>query len=208
MLRPWLTPRSTKRSMRSTNPVIPLTLPYQDRRTLLQSFWLAVSMLFGCLCWFFGWCLQMPFPWMAGLAGGIALALLVWAKQEFVRRCYGAWNRRLVRPFAELASRAVLAICFFIVFVGTGRLGARLQRGAETATTWEHRVSSDGKTFDRSFAGMAQPGASAGWIRSYVQWAIRSGNVWSITLIPFLLLLRLFRNEEQKGAEGNIYTLF
>ena len=30
-----------------------------------------------------------------------------------------------------------------------------------------------------------------GWIRGYISWAIRSGNAWSISLLPFLWFLRL-----------------
>lgn len=158
--------------------------------------------------WLVGWLLNLPVPWALGVIGGIALALLAFVQEEFVRRLYGAWHWKLIRPLARLTSNAVMGICLFIIFVGTGRAGSRLRFGGHADTTWEPRNSLPSDAYGLPFAGRGEFSAKTGWIRGYIHWAIRSRNVWSLLLIPFLCFLRMLSTEEQKAVEENIYTLF
>lgn len=135
------------------------------------------------------------------------LGPLVFVQEQFVRRLYGAWNRRIINLLARLTRNAVMGICLFIIFVATGRVGSRLRFGGHAAT-WELRDSLPADAYELPFVSQGRLSAKVGWIRGYLRWAIRSGNVWSISLIPFLCFLRMLSTEEQKAVEGNIYTLF
>jgi hypothetical protein len=202
-------PRPTRRNTPSTNRLmIALTLPSEDRRTVLRSFWLVFTLISGTGLWLVGGWFHVPFSLIIGLIGGACCGLLVFVNQEFVRRLYRAWNRRLVRPFVDLASRAVMGICFFIIFLATGSAGSRIRLRGYAATTWQFRSSLPGHAYELLFASQGELSARVGWVRSYLYWAVRSGNAWSISLIPFLWFLRLLSGEKEKALETNIYTLF
>ena len=113
--------------------MIPLTLPTEDRRNTLRSFWIVISLIFGTGLWLVGWLFDVPFSLTLGLIAGTACGLLVFAKQELVHRLYQAWNRRIVRPYANTASHVVMSICFFIIFVAVGKTGSRLRPGGYAA---------------------------------------------------------------------------
>ena len=188
--------------------MISLTLPSEDRRTILRSFWIVISLIFGTGLWLVAWWFRAPFPLAIGLIAAMACGLLVFVNQIFVHRLYHAWNRRIVRPFANVASRAVMGICFFIIFVATGSVGSRFRPGGHAATTWERRSSLPGGAYGLPYVSEGGLPPGTGWIRGYLRWAIRSGNAWSITLLPFLWFLRLLSYEEKKPFAANIYTLF
>jgi hypothetical protein len=188
--------------------MVSLILPPGDRRVVLRSFWLIISLIFGGGICLVAWLLNLPFPWAFGITGTIASGLFAWSKETFVRRLYGAWNRRLIQPLASLTSKAVMGICLFIIFVATGRAGSRLRAGGNIITRWEARNSLPDDGYGLPFAGRGEFSAKAGWIRNYIQWAIRSSNFWSISLIPFLFFLRMIRAQDKETVEGNIYTLF
>jgi hypothetical protein len=200
-------PDRTKHSTPWTEAMIPLTLPQEDRRTALRSFWLVLSVLLGATFWTVGWLLAVPFAWGIGLIVGLAGASIVFLKEELVRRLYNAWNRRLIRPIATLVSSVVTGICFFIIFAAVGRAGSRLQIDGRTTTNWESRKTLPGDAYGFLFAVRNGTAAESGWMNNYLRWAVRSGNMWSISLLPFLSVLRLL-NSEQKSAATNIYTLF
>jgi hypothetical protein len=202
-------PKPTSRNTPSTNTnMISLTLPPEDRRAVLRSFWIVISLILGTGLWLVGWWFQAPFPLTIGLIAGTVCALLVFVNQEFVRRLYHAWNRRIVRPYANLASRAVMRICFFIILLATGKTGSRFGLGRHAVTSWERRSSLPAEAYGLPYAAQGEASAGTGWIRGYLSWAIRSGNGWSISLLPFLWFLRLLSYEEKKPFAANIYTLF
>jgi hypothetical protein len=188
--------------------MISLTLPSDDRRSVLRSFWIVISLILGTGLWLAGRWLQMPFPLAIGFMGATACGLLVFVNQEFVRRLYHAWNGRIIRPFASVASRAVMGICFFIIFVATGRTGSRCRLNGHASTTWEPRSSLPDEAYALPYVSGEGLPRGTGWIRCYFLWAIQSGNAWSITLLPFLWFLRLLSYEEKKPFAANIYTLF
>jgi hypothetical protein len=204
-------PRPINRNTPSTNLIlsmISLILPPQDRRNFLRSFWFVVSFIFAAgLCLVAAW-IQAPFPLVIGLLAGTSCGLLVFAKEQLVRRLYHAWNRRIIRPFANLASRAIMAICFFIILVATGRTRPRSRFGGHGATGWQRRSSLPDLAYAFPYVSEQESTPGIGWFREYLRWAIRSGNTWSITLLPFLWFLRLLSYEEKRSFAANIYTLF
>ena len=205
-------PKPISRNTPSTNLIdllmTPLTLPPEDRRTVVRTFWIVISLILGTALWLVGCWFQAPLPLAIGLTAGTASASLAFVNHEFARRLYRAWNRRFIRPFANTASRFVMGICFFIIFVATGAKGSRFRFGGHAATTWERRGSLPDNAYGLPYVSEEGLPQGIGWMRAYLCWAIRSGNGWSITLLPFLWFLRLLSYEEKKPFAANIYTLF
>lgn len=184
--------------------MISLSLPIEDRRTYLRSFWIVICLFLGVVLSVLGWLLQVRF--FLAIAGGVAAisASLVFVRQEFVQRLYHAWNRRIVSPFAKLAKHNVMSICYFVIFVATRMVGSRWQYQA--AADWKQRTSLPAEAYELPYRAAGRN--RTGWISNYIAWAFRTDNFWSIALIPFLLILRLLKDEEKKTFEANIYTLF
>jgi hypothetical protein len=188
--------------------MISLTLPREDRRTFLRSFWIILSLIFGAAVWLVGWWFEVPFALTLALIAATACGLLVFVKQEFVRRLYQAWNRRIIRPYSNFASRTVMRLCFLIIFVAVGKTVSRFRPRGHTVTSWERRISLPAEAYELPYVARGEACADRGWIRGYLSWAIRSGNAWSISLLPFLWFLRLLSEREERALEANIYTLF
>src|SRR5262245_52659402 len=103
-----------------------IALPVPARRAHLRSFWLALcGIVFGAAIPIV---LVLPRPGLLRLAAATAAgaAALGLASPELVRPLYSLWNRAAMveRP----ARLAVLAVCFFILYVA-GRAGGRLEAG-------------------------------------------------------------------------------
>jgi hypothetical protein len=186
--------------------MIPITLPQGYRRSVLRSFWASISVGAGVSIAFLAAGCGWPAPLAWGGAGAAIVGTLVLSHEHVVRRLHGAWNNRVVRPVARWCVQYLLRLCFFIVFVAAGRAGSRMVLTTGGAGGWKTRqvaAERGGSWLDA--AASAPPGS---WTRSYIRWAVGSGNAWSISLLPFLLLVRLLAAEEESAATANIYTLF
>jgi hypothetical protein len=183
--------------------MVPLNVPMQDSRLILRSFWLIISFVFASTVSLAGWAFHLPFPWTAGAVLFLLVASLVLVREKLVRRLYHAWNNRIVTPLSNFASALVLRICLLVVFTATGRAGSRLRLRGVAGSMWQPHDS--GPSNGRAQTQSSRP---RGWIRNYLQWAIRSRNGWAVFLIPFFCLLRMVSTEEERAAAGNIYTLF
>jgi hypothetical protein len=183
--------------------MVPLSLPVEDRQVVVRSFWAVIAAGCGCSVWLLLNLAGLPASWALGLLAMFCSGVLVLVNERLVRRLYHAWNRRIARPLGRIATEAVLRICLLIVFVAVGWSGSRFRFSeAANSSAW----------LDVQRA--ARPSAEVplakrpGWIRSYLQWAVQSGNPWAIALAPFLGLLRMFAVEQQQSSQANIYTLF
>src|SRR4051794_7117993 len=101
--------------------MVPLTLPVEDRRVVVRSFWAVIAAGCGCSVWLFLRLVGLGLPWVFGLLATIGIGLLVLANESFVRRLYDAWNRRIARPLGRVATDILLKICLLVVFVAVGR---------------------------------------------------------------------------------------
>ena len=188
--------------------MVPLTVPEEDRRIVLRSFWLLISAIFAALASIVAWMIGVPW-WMAGVPVFAVAGLFAFTKEHLVRRLYHAWNNRIIRPLSNIVTAIILRVCLFLVFATTGRTGSRLQLAGLSGTMWMARDPKLNRTSSFPFVGSEGTTAgSRGWLRSYLRWAFQSHNVWAITLIPFLWMLRMVSTEEPAAAGGNIYTLF
>jgi hypothetical protein len=190
--------------------MIPLSLPQEDRRTVLRSFWFLISLSAGLVlslvCWIF---ITPPWAWASGLVVLLVLAPLAFSQEHLVRRLYHAWNNRIVRRLSSAATAITLRICLLLVFAATGRAGSRLQIRGLSGTMWVKRSAATNHTTGVPFASAADVASVPnGWIRNYLRWAFQSQNFWAICLIPFLCFLRMVSAEEETSSGSNIYTLF
>jgi hypothetical protein len=186
---------------------IPISLPSEARRVLVRAFWLTSSTTFVL-----PWCVlalwtRQTWPLIVGaVAAGLA-GLVALIREDLAWRIYGAWNRRLVRPFASIASRAVLAICYSVVVLAA-KAGAQQSAVTDPHSSWISRRSLPGDAYDALFVGARADAASRGWVRNYMRWATRTHNLWATSLLPFLAILKLLSEDEPETSHANIYTLF
>jgi hypothetical protein len=184
----------------------PITLPQGYRRSVLRSFWASISIWAGVSTASLAFGLGWPAPLAWGVAGAAIVGTLVFSHEHVVRRLHGAWNNRVVRPVARWCVQYLLRLCFFVVFVAAGRAGSRMILAAGDPGGWTARQRAADR--DASPLDVGASAARGGWMRSYVRWAAHSGNAWSISLLPLLLLIRLLAAEQESAATPSIYTLF
>ena len=189
--------------------MIPLSLPQEDRRIVVRSFWFFITLTAGSVASLVCWLLKTPpWTWLSGFVVLLVLVPLAFSKEHLVRRFYHAWNNRIVRRLSNAATAITLRLCLLLVFAGTGRAGSRLQIRGLSGSMWADRAGTN-HTSGMPFASPADVvSAPNGWIRNYLRWAFQSRNVWAICLIPFLCFLRMVSAEEQTSSGSNIYTLF
>jgi hypothetical protein len=188
--------------------MIPLSVPEQDRRMVLRSFWLVISAIAAAIVSTVAWIVHLPW-WALGGITFVAAAWVAFSNEHLVRRLYHAWNNRIIRPLSNLTTAIILRICLLVVFAATGRAGSRLLLRGGSLTMWNGRDDSSDHVGNLPFGVHGNAVAAPhGWIRNYVRWAMRSHNAWAIFLIPFFCLLRMVSAEEPTGSAGNIYTLF
>jgi len=186
---------------------VPLTIPEQDRRIVQRSFWLLISLGVGTVAGLAGWLVHTN-PWICGLVGFLGAGSVGFANEHLLRRFYHAWNNRVIRPLSNIASAVILRICHVLVFTATGKTGSRLQVNRDGMSLWTQRDPARHDTMALPFAADVNGSRPNGWIRTYLRWAIHTRNLWAVSLIPFLCMLRMVSTEEPAGAAGNIYTLF
>lgn len=188
--------------------MITLTLPAQNRRALLQGFWLTLGAL-SALPW---WTAALRYRPGAFLTAGVVAAAIVGAvplyREGFAWRVYQAWNARLVRPYAAVVEGILMRVCFFIVWAASASGRLALSDSGRMAS-WTERGSLPPGGYPALFGAVsAAPGASGHWIRDYLAWASRTGHMWSVALLPFLVVLRWLPREADTTSDANIYTLF
>ena len=188
--------------------MIPLSVPEEDRRIVLRSFWFLISAVSGLIAGVASSLIHLP-GWLIGPGVFVIAASFAFTREQLVRRLYHAWNSRVIRPLSGLMTSIILRVCLFLVFAGTGRAGSRLQLAGLNQTMWLGRDANRNRTTQVPFVGGNNgSGTSRGWLRNYLRWAFQSHNAWAISLVPFLWMLRMVSTEEPAAAGGNIYTLF
>jgi hypothetical protein len=115
---------------------------------------------------------------------------------------------RASRLYARLARFILLALCYGIVFVAVGATGSalRLRRPAPGDSLWEARRTLPWGAY-RSQHDAESPGTRRRW-RAFLAWATTSNNAWTLTLVPFLLLVAALDTEDEAPYPVGIYTLF
>ncbi len=177
-------------------------------RSLLQSFWLAVSVTAVILVGVALWVLDVRGAALWAIAAGVGSAAIGFVRPGLARRPYETWKRmsRLGRRVARLWLTGVV----FLVVTVVGWLGGRIvwKRPEPTRSGWTPKS----KLPMGSYGGdsdIEQTGSSAtGWTRRFGEWAWRSENAWAWSLIPLLALLKGVEGESAGSLGGNVYTLY
>ncbi len=176
-----------------------VTLPSTPNRVDLRSFGLVASLglavAIAATARVAGFVLWPAY----GAASGIVLGIWAWTRPGSVEKPLHLWNR-LAGFMLRGARLLTTGICFAIISVA-GRAGSRLcwSPDAADASGWE----------PRPLCQMTGGSPSTiGWIRAFVTWTWRSGNVWAGSLLPFLVLLRVLRTQQAGSLDDRIYTLF
>jgi hypothetical protein len=188
--------------------MVPIALPQNDRQIVLRSFWVVISLTCGAAAWLVGWLVRLPYALSLAVLLAVALSLLVFWNELFVRRLYHAWNNRIIAPIARAVGEIIMRLCLFLIFAATGRLGSRLRIEPHASSIWENRSSLPPNAYVLPFPAVGGSNGVRGWIHEYVRWATQSRNIWALSLIPFLVLLKVLVREERPLVEGSIYTLF
>lgn len=187
-----------------------ITLLSPPRRAWLMSFWLAISLCSGLLIGLLSALLISP-PWF-GIGVMLALVLacpgLLWP--QAIARPYAVWNRR-ARYFGRAAHLWLMGICFYIIFVAVGRTGSslRLAHPPPTTSLWVPRGTLAPSAYGSQHGASDGASLQKGWIATFLSWAVRSGNFWALSLLPFFILLSALQIDQKKSNfPANIYTLF
>jgi hypothetical protein len=189
--------------------MLALTLPSDERRAHVTSFWCLLGGVVTLFCVLAASWLHVPMfaTCLAIIFVGVAALALI--RPHFAGRVYRAWNRRIANPFARRAANIVTKIAFFMVFLAVGKATRprNFPDAGHTSTQWIPRESLSPTAYGALYAA---PGAwrNGGWIAEYVRWARRTGNLWSVSLLPYFVLLMLLHRDEETAAPANIYTLF
>lgn len=139
--------------------------------------------------------------------GGVAAAV-GWSRPVAVESVFRGWNR-LVRLYARAAGLWLSALAFLVV-AAAGRAGSRLRlgpRGPESGWMPHRTLAADGYE-SQGRHGDGPDVARSGWLASLAAWGPRSGNTWTLALIPFLLTLRWVRSRGRRSLGSDIYTLY
>lgn len=187
--------------------MVTLTIPAENRRALLRSFWLTLALLAAGSSLMLAWLSGAGAFASLGLGAAVIAGSIPFLNEGVAWRLYRAWNRRLVRPLSDAAARFVMAICFFVVVVAAGRAGRPMAPNGRKAG-WTARGSLPIGAYRELFAAASPASRSRGWARDYVRWARQTGNLWAVSLLPFLAVLGILAGERQNAAPANIYTLF
>jgi hypothetical protein len=104
-----------------------------------------------------------------------------------------------------------VAISFAIVVVAGGQKGRslRLARPSSTASLWMPRGTLMPSVYISPYSAATVRAPEKGWIATFFSWTRQSGNLWALSLLPFLMLLSALRTNQRKSdVPADIYTLF
>ena len=144
----------------------------------------------------------------AGVFIGLALLGGGWVSIQL--KLYKTWNR-----VADFVRRAgfwwILRLSHGILLRAIGREGSKFDAEVTqpVPTGWTSYEVGLGSGRSTGHPGPIDEALSNRWTRDYVEWARSGDNRWALLLLPFLLMLSLFsQDEEEATAPSNIYTLF
>jgi hypothetical protein len=185
-----------------------ITLPLLERSSLI-SFTIIIAALSGLMLGMFLWSLEIsrPFGWATVFA--MVLCLLQWFAPRLMRLPYRLWNRAAIEV-ARCASALVTIICFYITIAAVGRTGSALTlTPPELAESMWIPCPTDGaRPYHYQQAVRLEESRPKHWISCFTLWALRTGNLWSCFLLPFLVLLSALDARRPETVPTDIYTLY
>ena len=179
------------------------------REVCLQSFGVVMGLFAGLLIGILSSLLGISRPFIlgVGVASAVMFPGLLWP--QMLSLAYRAWNK-FARIFAGYARVLLAGICFYIIFVTVGRSGAALRpnRSPGSRSQWIPRETLAPAAYSALHAVPMKRPSEHGWISDFLLWASRSGNLWVVCLLPFLILLSVLETDDEGSFPSGIYTLF
>lgn len=179
-----------------------LRLPAHPHHSTLRAFGLAVPCTGGILVALVAVAAGLPkIAAGAGAAAAVAGAIAL-AQPRWFRSAYDAWNRA-AGFYGRALAWLVKAVCFHLVIRAVGSIGGalKLREPSSARSAWTARGPEPGRPNIVSFP-------AAGWMGHSVSWALKSGNAWTIVLVPFLSLLAWLEPDAAREVPSNVYTLY
>lgn len=122
---------------------------------------------------------------------------------------YNLWNR-VAKAYARRARTVTIAVCFFTIIAAAGLTGGaldlRLRPEGGTDSRWTGRTTVSPEEYPGQGRGLRS--ARSGSLGDLSTWATRSGNGWTLFLMPFLALVSAFDIRDNVAAPDGIYTLY
>jgi hypothetical protein len=177
-------------------------LPHR-RRASVRAFLATIAVLAGVVPPL----LAPVLGWSRALAADGVVALVVVAlltQETILNRMYGGWNWLLVKGFAPFARAVATRLAYGIVICAgstQGRSRLALASLDRPDSGWTPRLPQTQVEEREVRSGRV-------W-RRQIAWAFQSGNVWSLALVPLLMILRTCSDTSESAPPiENIYTLF
>ncbi len=186
-----------------------IVLPaFPPRRACLRSFGLVVSFVVWCLLGILSALAKSPLGVASGSVIVIVLVSLSILRPSWISIPYRLWNR-LAYEFTRFARWWLIGVCFYVIFTIVGRSKSALWLARPNTSVWESRENQP------YLAKCSRPGVTTeefseqSRFTSFLAWAKRPDNWWTLCLLPFLVLLSALEIEqEQRDFPSNVYTLF
>jgi hypothetical protein len=143
------------------------------------------------------------------VGAGLAAAGRLWP--AIVSKPYRIWDR-LARRYAGMLRQVILLVSYWLIFpiVGQAASSSGLKISSSNQSLWVSRAALSTKSYFWQHDSNRNPlGKDRGWICTFISWSIQSRNIWSCSLLPFLILLSFLEEAEQQDhVPSNIYTLY
>jgi hypothetical protein len=176
----------------------------------LKSFWLVMSLVIGLLIGCFLNILFSPIWFALGMFIAFCIAMPGLIRPRIATIPYRAFNI-LVRIFIRYANEWILLVCFFVVYTAGGKKGSfkKLDRPHESESLWIPRYQDSSGIYGTNNVVVITESTHSSWFFTFVRWAIKSGNWWMFCLLPYMILIAVFKKEKlQTTISENIYTLY
>lgn len=178
------------------------------RRAWLTSFGVASGFLSGAGICAVAWWTGSPSAFLAGALAFLVPSLVGAVLPQTMIIPYRGFAK-LARIYAGAARKWIICACYLVVLTAVGGLGSSLdlREGRTRNSLWARRSTLSAATYASQHH--SQRGrSSGGWIRTFTSWTVRSGNLWALSILPFLVMLAALEFEEHRDVPSDIYTLF
>jgi hypothetical protein len=140
---------------------------------------------------------------------GLGCAVLGFFKPSAMAKPYGLWNA-VAGSFARAARLALMAICFYIVFVAVGRAGTsiKLLRPGPGDSLWSFKMPLARSAFHYEYRASTDSDRDISWVQGYGRWAKETKQIWTLVLLPFLVMLSAVEIYVDRRFPTGVYTLF
>ncbi len=187
-----------------------MLLPFPANSFQLKGFWLVMSLIIGLTGGYFLNSLSSLSWFILGIFIAFSLAIpgLILSKIAVIP--YQTFNK-FVRILTRCANESILLVCFIVVYIAGGKNGSyiKLDRPRESESLWVPRCQDSSGIYGTNNVVVITESTHSSWFFTFVRWAIKSGNWWMCCLLPYMILIAVFKKEKlQTTISENIYTLY